>query len=64
MSARLREWILVRMETCRTQEQKFGGAWTVSSGKGSPQALVEAWTERQTLQQVLDVLDEPRREVT
>ena len=55
---RLRAWACVRIETCRAQERKFGDVRCTTRGHGPPQALVEAWTERRTLQQVLDILDD------
>jgi len=50
-----------RIERCRVEERKFADAWPESKGKGPPQALVEAWTERRTLQQVLELLDAAQR---
>lgn len=58
LAERLRAWAHVRITTCREQERKFADAWPESTGKGPPQALVEAWTERRTLQQILDILVE------
>lgn len=56
----LRAWARSRLDVCRTQETKFVDAWALSDkhGRGPPQALVEAWTERRTLQAVLGMLDE------
>ena len=58
LEERLRAWARPRIETCRIQERKFADAWPTTRGHGPPQALVEAWTERRTLQQILDILDE------
>ena len=55
---RVRAWSRSRIEACRAQESKFTLAWQLRAKHqhGPPQALVEAWTERQTLQAVLDML--------
>lgn len=53
----LRAWARSRISVCREQERKFADAWPESNGKGPPQALVEAWTERRALQAVLEQLD-------
>ena len=52
----LRAWAASRIDQCRRQEEKFGGVedWR---GKGPPQSLVEAWTERRALQAVLGILE-------
>lgn len=52
--ADVRAWALSRIETCRVQENKFGA---VQLGRQPPQALIEAWTERHTLQAMLGMLD-------
>lgn len=51
----VKAWAMGRITACRAQEVKFGGVedWR---GKGPPQALVEAWTERRALQVVLEML--------
>lgn len=56
----LREWATSRIEECRRQEEKFGGAlWLrVKSRTQPPQALVEAWTERRALQAALRILED------
>lgn len=57
--AELRGWARSRIAACREQETKFAGAWELR-GKhpiGPPQALVEAWQERRTLQAVLAIVD-------
>jgi len=43
-------WARSRIAECRRQEQKFGMS---VGGPGMPQALIEAWIERRTLQAVL-----------
>lgn len=53
----LRTWARARIAVCREQERKFADAWPETSGKGPPQALVEAWTERRALQAALDTID-------
>ena len=55
---RVRAWARARLEACRGQESKFTLAWQLRAKHqhGPLQALVEAWTERQTLQAVLDML--------
>ena len=58
--AELRIWATRRIASCRAEESKFGGAWDVTQRKhpkGPPQSLVEAWTERRTLETVLGMLD-------
>lgn len=55
----IRRWAEQRIETCRTEERKFADAWPESKGKGPSRALVEAWTERRTLQQLIERLEEP-----
>lgn len=54
----LRSWANSRIRHCREQEVKFGNAWQhrEKHSLGPPQALVEAWTERRSLQAVLDML--------
>ena len=48
-------WANQRIEECRRQEAKFAAAWEMREKHqhGPPQALVEAWTERRTLQAVI-----------
>lgn len=46
-------WAISRIRACREQETKFGAG---PHPKGPPQALVEAWTERRTLQTALEIL--------
>jgi hypothetical protein len=53
----IKAWARSRITACREQERKFADAWPESKGKGPPQALVEAWTERRALQAVLEQLD-------
>lgn len=55
----VRTWAKSRIEECQRQELKFGDAWNVRAVRtvGPPQALVEAWTERRTLQSVLKLLN-------
>ena len=53
----LRSWAKTRITSCHEQELKFGAAWQIGNRHGPPQALVEAWTERRTLQDVLRMLD-------
>lgn len=48
----LRLWASSRLRQCRIDEQKFAGY----RGKHPPQSLVEAWTERRSLQAVLSIL--------
>jgi hypothetical protein len=57
--AKLRKYALERIEQCRKDELKF----CASQPKGKrastmpvPQAAIEAWTERMTLQRVLSIL--------
>ena len=56
----LRAWARSRIDQCRAQERKFG----VYNGKRLPQALIEAWTERLTLQAVLRILNGENGEET
>ena len=59
-AADVRAWALSRISTCQVQENKFGHAWQIGETQGKstvPQALVEAWTERHTLQAMLCILD-------
>lgn len=51
---KLRAHCMKRISICREQELKFG-AYII--GK-MPQALCEAWTERRTLEEILEFLDE------
>lgn len=53
----VKTWARSRITACREQERKFADAWPESHGKGPPQALVEAWTERRALQAVLEQFD-------
>jgi hypothetical protein len=49
-------WARSRIEECRRQEQKFGmalGRPGRVATHSMPQALIEAWTERQALEAVL-----------
>jgi hypothetical protein len=54
----VRGWALSRIRACREQETKFVAAWEhrEKHSLGPPQALVEAWTERRSLQTVLEML--------
>jgi hypothetical protein len=60
--ADLRLWAESRIRHCREQELKFGNAWEHRQmhSLGPPQALVEAWTERRSLQAVLAQLASPQ----
>ena len=53
----LRAWARSRITRCLAEETKFAGAWSIGKGHGPPQALVEAWQERRTLEAVLRMLD-------
>lgn len=57
--AKLREYALARIKQCRKDELKFC-ARPPKGKRGStmtvPQAAIEAWTERMTLQRVLSIL--------
>lgn len=59
----LRAWAESRIRQCREQEQKFAGAWEhrEKHSLGPPQALVEAWSERRTLQAVLGMVSPQAR---
>lgn len=46
-------WARLRIEECRKQELKFA---STPFGKSPPQALIEAWTERRSLQRALEML--------
>lgn len=54
-------WARLRIEECRRQELKFANH---PIGKGPPQALIEAWTERQTLERVLEMTLEKKGPVS
>jgi hypothetical protein len=49
-------WARSRINACREQELKFSQWKRDTRGDQPPQALVEAWTERRTLQAVLKML--------
>lgn len=52
-------WARSRIDHCRREEQKFGhavGRPGRISTRSMPQALIEAWTERRSLQAVLKQL--------
>lgn len=49
-------WAKSRIGACRAQELKFGAWKRETRNDQPPQALVEAWTERRTLQAVLKML--------
>lgn len=55
----LRTWAWSRIKYCQAQENKFGAAWIhrEKHSMGPSQALVEAWTERRSLQAVLNILE-------
>jgi len=55
----IRSWAEERIRVCRRQELKFGRAWSHRERhhRGLPQTLVEAWTERRTLQALLEMID-------
>lgn len=58
--AELRIWATKRIAACRAEEAKFAMAWDIARvrhGGGPPQACIEAWTERRTLETVLGMLD-------
>lgn len=55
----LRLHCLERVAVCQREELKFGKTLGQANRHGVPQALVEAWTERRTLEQVLDVIGPP-----
>jgi predicted transcriptional regulator len=58
---RLREWAAKRIAGCEHVEAKLTPAWVRDANtkhqKGPPQALVEAWTERLVLRQVLQIIE-------
>lgn len=59
--AEVKSWAANRIEKCRDDELKFGQSWlNKGRGKGPPQGLVEAWTERRALEAVLRIIELPQ----
>ena len=57
---KVRAWAAARIAKCRAEEVKFALAWEWREKHclGPPQALVEAWTERMTLEALLAFLEQ------